>query len=140
MRSGVHICWFRLWFTGHQSMQIRLDSCDTGAQAGGVYLQVFHNALNIIPRLSQWDAFHPIDRVNFRIAWVPVLGHPFADATAAGVVARESHDVRAGVFLEQTTNLGSTHLRVVNGIRDKAFPIIIDTEPFGGIASCLWGN
>ena len=89
MLNGIHICWLRAWFDGHHSVQIRLDSCDTGAQAGCIYLQVFDNALNVIPRLGQWDALHPIDRVNFGIAWVAVLRHPFPDATAAGIVARE---------------------------------------------------
>ena len=82
----------RVRFDGHYPVQIRLDSCDTSAQADRICVQVFHNPLNVIPRFSQWDALHPIDRVNFGIAWVAVLGHPFPDSTAAGVVPRERHN------------------------------------------------
>ena len=65
------------------SVQVRLDSCQPGAHARAINLQVFHNALNVIARLRQGDALHPINRINLGITRVAVLGHPLLDAAVS---------------------------------------------------------
>src|SRR5262249_3985121 len=74
------------------------------------------------------------DRVDLGIAWIAVLRHPLLHTTAACVVTSKCHDVRASVFLEQSTDLGSPHLHIVNRVGYETFPIIGDTEPLCGIA------
>ena len=61
----------------------------------------------------------PIDCVDFGIARIAVLCHPLLDATAAGIVAGERHDVGAAVLLEQSGHLGCTHLGVVDRARSR---------------------
>ena len=59
-------------------MQVGLHSRGAGAEARAVDLQVLHDTLRIVARLSEWDAFDPIDRIDFGIARIAVLGYPFA--------------------------------------------------------------
>src|ERR1700757_3985168 len=119
MWNGVHECWLRVWFDSRHAMQIWLDSCNTGTQACRIDLQAFHDPLNVIARLGQWDALHPINRINFGIARIAVFGHPLPNPTAPSVVSCKRHDIRASVLLKQSTYLGDTHLSVVNGIGYK---------------------
>jgi hypothetical protein len=71
MWNGIHECWLDACSDCRHSVQVRLDCRDAGAQACRVYLQVFHNALNVIARLSQWYALHPVNRINLGITRVP---------------------------------------------------------------------
>ena len=73
INNGIHERWLDARLDRRHSMQIRLDRRDAGTQACCVYLQVFHNALNVITRLRQGDALHPIDRINLGITRVAVL-------------------------------------------------------------------
>jgi len=53
MWTYIHKCRLATRFNSRHSMQVRLDCCNVGAPACRIDLQVFHNALNVIARLSQ---------------------------------------------------------------------------------------
>ena len=86
------------------------------AKAGAIDLQVLHDALDIVARLGDRDALDPVDRVDLGIARVTMIGHPFLDPAAAGIVSGERHDIGPAVVLESAGNLGGAHLHVVNRV------------------------
>ena len=51
INNGIHECWLDAWVDCRHSVQVGLDRRDAGTQACRVYLQVFHNALNVIAGL-----------------------------------------------------------------------------------------
>jgi hypothetical protein len=64
-------------------VQVGLHRRGAGAEPRAIDLQVLHDTLHIVARLSGWDAFDPIDRINLGIARIAVLGYPFRDPATA---------------------------------------------------------
>ncbi len=63
-----------------------------------------------------------------------MLRHPLLDPTAAGIRAGKGHDERTAVLLEQSGDLGSAHLRIVDRIGYELTPIIGDAKSLSSVA------
>src|SRR6187401_576249 len=57
------------------------------AEADAIDLQGFQDARDVIARLRERYALHPVDRVDFRIARVAEARDPLLHPSAAGVIA-----------------------------------------------------
>ena len=66
--NSVHKCWLGAPLNLRRSVQVGLKCCDASAQARAINLQVLHNTLNIIARLGDWNALHPIDCIDLGIS------------------------------------------------------------------------
>src|ERR1700674_3308328 len=68
------------------------------AEAHAIYLQVLHDALDVVARLGKRNAFDPVDRIDLGVARIAVLLDPFFEPASAGIVAGENQQVGAGVI------------------------------------------
>src|SRR5215831_19705424 len=89
------------------AMQIRLDQeLRAAAETNAVDLKIFQHALDVIARFGERDALHPVDRIDLRIAGIPIFRDPFLYASAASVVAGEREDMRAAIIGVEVAELG----------------------------------
>ena len=78
----------------------------TAAEADPVDLQVFHDALHIVPGFRERNALDPVDWIDVRIARVTEARDPIADAALAGIVTCERQDVRTPIVSDQIAQFG----------------------------------
>ncbi|MFZ2079700.1 MAG: hypothetical protein WAV38_24245, partial [Xanthobacteraceae bacterium] len=45
---------------------------------------------NVVACLGEWDAFHPVHRIDLGITRIAMLRNPFPEPAAASIVARDS--------------------------------------------------
>src|SRR5580704_8221820 len=56
-------------------------------------LHIFDDTLNIVARFGDRDALDPVDRINFRIAWIAILLDPFLGPAWPGVIRDKCQDI-----------------------------------------------
>ena len=69
-----------------------------------------------------------------------MLGYPLPNSATASIIASKRHNVRTGIPIEQSTDLGSAHLRIVDWVGNETLPIVGDAKPFCSVTPRLWGN
>src|SRR6516165_2642024 len=96
------------------AMQVGLDQeLRAAAETDAVDLKILQHALDVIARFGERDALDPVDRIDLRIAGIPILRNPFLYASAPGVVAGESENMRAAIVDVEIAELGRPQLHVV---------------------------
>jgi hypothetical protein len=56
--------------------------------------------LYVVARLGKRNSLDPVDRVDFGVAGVAVLGDPVFDPPTSGIVAGERKDIGAAIILD----------------------------------------
>ena len=54
----------------------------------------------VVARLGKRNSLDPVDRVDFGVAGVTVLGDPVFDPPTSGIVAGERKDIGAAIILD----------------------------------------
>src|SRR5207253_6281506 len=85
---------------------IRLDQeLRAAAEADAINLQVLEDALDVITRLRERNAFDPVDRIDAGVARIAVALHPFLHPAGPRVVAGERHDIGPAIALDHVAEL-----------------------------------
>src|SRR6516162_6252102 len=88
------------------AMQVGLDQeLRAATETNTVDLEIFQHALDVIACFGEGDALDPVDRIDLRIAGIPIFRDPFLYPPAAGVVAGEREDMRAAIIDVESTEL-----------------------------------
>ena len=93
--------------------QIGFDQKFRPTQAQTVDLKVFKHTLNIVAGLGKRNSLDPVDRVDFEVAGVAVLGNPLFNTATSGIIAGESKDVGAAIILDEVAEFGCSELHII---------------------------
>src|SRR5262249_35117548 len=116
----------------------RLDQkLRAAAETNAVDLEIFEHALDVIARFGERDALDPVDRIDLRIAGIPIFRNPFLYAPAAGAVAGESENMRAAIVDVEIAELGRPQLHVVGLVAEQTLLVVGRAEFLGHIPAGL---
>src|SRR6516225_1887763 len=120
------------------AMQVGLDQeLRAAAETDAVDLEIFQHALDVIARFGERDALDPVDRIDLRIAGIPIFRNPFLYASAASVVAGESENMRAAIVGVEIAELGRPQLHVVGLVAEQTLFVEGRAEFLGHIPARL---
>src|SRR5215471_12258455 len=120
------------------AMQVGLDQeLRSAAETNAVDLKIFQHALDVVARFGEWNPLDPVDRIDLRIAGVPIFRNPFLYASAAGVVAGEREEMRAAVIAVEIAELGRPQLHVVGLVAEQSLLVEGGAEFLGHISAGL---
>src|SRR6266567_7852085 len=120
------------------AMQVGLDQeLRAAAETNAVDLEIFQHALDVIARFGERDALDPVDRIDLRIAGIPIFRNPFLYASAASVVAGESENMRAAIIDVEIAELGRPQLHVVGLVAEQTLFVEGRAEFLGHIPARL---
>ena len=119
-------------------MQVGLDQeLRAAAETNAVDLKILQHALDVIARFGERDALDPVDRIDLRIAGIPIFRNPFLYASAASVVAGESENMRAAIVDVEIAELGRPQLHVVGLVAEQTLFVEGRAEFLGHIPARL---